>query len=81
MRTSKCFAMDGLKMEDRPFAGFASIDIKDGHSMKFRISKIASTFTAEPLAIGKTLEIIEKNRLGAKLHDFLGLGKHVKRYQ
>jgi ribonuclease HI len=28
--------------------------------MKFRISKIASTFTAEALAIGETLEIIEK---------------------
>jgi hypothetical protein len=28
--------------------------------MKFRISKIASTFTAEALAIGETLEIIAK---------------------
>jgi flavoprotein len=28
--------------------------------MKFRISKIAFTFTAEALAIGETLEIMEK---------------------
>jgi hypothetical protein len=28
--------------------------------MKFRISKIASTFTVEALAIGETLEIIEE---------------------
>jgi hypothetical protein len=58
MRTSKCFAMDGSKMEDRPFIGFTLIDIKDDHSIKFRISKIASTFAAEALAIGETLEII-----------------------
>jgi hypothetical protein len=25
MRTSKCFATDGSKMEDEPFVGFASI--------------------------------------------------------
>jgi hypothetical protein len=36
------------------------MDINDGRSIKFRISKIASTFTAEALAIGETLEIIEK---------------------
>jgi ribonuclease HI len=52
--------MDGSKMEDKPFVGFASIDIKDGRSMKLRISEIAFTFTAEALAIGETLEIIEK---------------------
>jgi hypothetical protein len=34
--------------------------IKDGRSMKFRISKIACTFTAEALAISETLEFIEK---------------------
>jgi hypothetical protein len=28
--------------------------------MKFRISKIASTFTAEALEIGETLEIVDK---------------------
>jgi hypothetical protein len=47
-------------MEDKSFVGFASINIKDGRSRKFRIPKIASTFTAEALAIGETLEIIEK---------------------
>jgi hypothetical protein len=60
MRTSKCFATDGSKMDDKPFVGFASIDTNDGRSRKFRISKIASTFTAEALAIGETLEITEK---------------------
>jgi hypothetical protein len=54
MRTSKYFFTDGSKMEDKPFAGFASIDIKDGRSMKLRTSKIVSTFTAEALAIRKT---------------------------
>jgi hypothetical protein len=58
MRISKCFATDGSKMKDRPFAGFASIDIKDGRSMKLRISKTESTFTTEALATGETLEII-----------------------
>jgi hypothetical protein len=33
---------------------------KNGRSMKFRISKIVSTFMAEVLEIGKTLEIVEK---------------------
>jgi hypothetical protein len=60
MRISKCFATEGSKMENKPFVGFASIDVNDGRSRKFRITKIASTFTAEALAIGKTLEIIEK---------------------
>jgi hypothetical protein len=60
MRTSKCFARDGSKMEDKPFVGFASIDISDGISRKFRISKIASTFNAKAQAIGETLEIIAK---------------------
>jgi hypothetical protein len=45
MRTSICFAMDGSKMEDKLFVGFASIDIKDGHRRKFRIVKMAPTFT------------------------------------
>jgi hypothetical protein len=35
-------------------------DIKGGRSRKFRIAKIASIFTVEALAVGKTLEIIEK---------------------
>jgi hypothetical protein len=60
MKTSKCFAMDGSKLEDNPFVGFASIDIKYGRSMEFRISKIAPTFRAKALAIGETLEVIEK---------------------
>jgi hypothetical protein len=64
MRTSKYFATDGSKMENKPFVGFVSIDINDSRSRKFRIAKIASTFTAEALAIGETLEI---------LADWLGL--------
>jgi hypothetical protein len=60
MRTSKCFATDSTKMEDKPFVGFASIDIKDSGSKKFRIAKIAFAFKAEALAVGETLEIIEK---------------------
>jgi hypothetical protein len=60
MRTSKYFVTDGSKMENKPFVGLASIDINDGHTSKFRIAKIASTFTAEALAISETLEIIEK---------------------
>jgi hypothetical protein len=58
--TSKCFAMDGSKMENKPFVGFASIDISDGIREKSRITKIASTFTAEALATGETLEIIDR---------------------
>jgi hypothetical protein len=60
MRTSKCFATDSSKMEDTPFIGFAAIHISDGIFWKFRIANIAFTFTAEALAIGETLEIIEK---------------------
>jgi hypothetical protein len=36
------------------------VDISDGISWKFRKAKIASTFKAEALAIGETLEIIKK---------------------
>jgi ribonuclease HI len=59
MRTSKYFAMDGSKMENKPFVEFASIDINNGSSRKFRISKIASTYMAEALATGKILEIVD----------------------
>jgi NTP pyrophosphatase (non-canonical NTP hydrolase) len=54
MRISKYFATGDSKMEDETFVGFASIDTKHGRSRKFRMAKIASTFTAE------ALEIIEK---------------------
>jgi hypothetical protein len=47
-------------MENKPFEGFAAIDIRDGISWKFRIAKIRSNFAAEALATGETLEIIEK---------------------
>jgi ribonuclease HI len=47
-------------MENKQFVGFAVIDIRGGISWKFRVAKIASTFTAEALAICETLEIIEK---------------------
>jgi hypothetical protein len=60
MRTSKYFATDGSKMENKRFGGFASKHIIDGRNMKFRIFKIDPTFTAEALPIGETLEIIEK---------------------
>jgi hypothetical protein len=60
MRTSKCFATDGSKIENKPLVGFASIDTNDGRSRKFWMTKIASTFTTEALATGKTPEIIEK---------------------
>jgi hypothetical protein len=60
MRTSKCFATVGSKMENKPFIGFAAIGVGDGISWKFRIVKIAPTFTAEALAINETLEIIKK---------------------
>jgi hypothetical protein len=60
MRTSKCFATNGSKMENKPFIGFALIDISDSISWTFRITKRASTFTAEALAISETLEVIEK---------------------
>jgi ribonuclease HI len=52
--------MTAQKMENRSFVGFIAMDIRDGISWKFRIAKIASTFTSEALAIGETLEIIEK---------------------
>jgi hypothetical protein len=55
MRTSKCFTMDSSKLENKLFIGFASIYINDGHSRKFGIAKILSTFTAEALAIVETL--------------------------
>jgi hypothetical protein len=60
MRTSKYFATDGSKMENKPFVAFASIDISDGRSWKLRIAKITSTFMAEAPEIGGTLEVIEK---------------------
>jgi hypothetical protein len=60
MRTSRCFATDGSKMEKPPFVGLALIYINYNHSREFRIAKVASTFTAETLAMGETLEIIEK---------------------
>jgi hypothetical protein len=52
--------MDGSKMEIKPFIGFASIGISDCIGWIFRIAKIASTFTAEALAICEKLEFIEK---------------------
>jgi hypothetical protein len=60
MRTSKYFATFSSKMEKTPFIGFTSIDISEGISWIFRIAKIVSTFTVQALAIGETLEIIEK---------------------
>jgi hypothetical protein len=62
MRTSKCFATDGSKMENKPFVGLPSIHINDGISWRSRITKVASTFTAEALTIGETLEIRELTR-------------------
>jgi hypothetical protein len=47
-------------MENKSLVRFASVDINDGISWKFRTAKIASTFTVEALAIGESLEIIEK---------------------
>jgi hypothetical protein len=55
------------------------IDISDGISWKFRIAMIASTFTAEAVSIGETLEIIEKTDSGEKFRDILGLGNRAKR--
>lgn len=40
--------------------GSTNQSLGNGHSMKFRISKIAFTFMAEALAIDETLEITEK---------------------
>jgi hypothetical protein len=79
MRASKYFAKDGSKMENKPFVGFAVIDISDGNSWIFRIAKIASTFTAEALTTVETIDIFEKKRLGAKLRNFLGLRKRAER--
>jgi hypothetical protein len=45
--------MDSSKMENKQFEGITLIDINDGINWKFRIAKIASTFTAEALAIIK----------------------------
>jgi hypothetical protein len=78
MRTSKCFATDGSKMEDKPFVGFALINIKHGRSMKFRIAKIVSTFTAKALPIGETLEIIEKIDLEQNFMIFSDLASVLK---
>jgi hypothetical protein len=75
--TSKCFTTDGSKMEDRPFVEFASIDIKDGRSRKFRIAKIHGGSTSN----WRNTSNYRKSRPGAKFRDFLGLGKRVKRYQ
>jgi hypothetical protein len=38
MRTSKYFAMDGSKMENKLLVGFISLDISDGIRWKFRIA-------------------------------------------
>jgi hypothetical protein len=54
------FRYGRIKNEEKPFVGFASIDISDGISWKFWIAKIASTFTVEALAICETLVVIEK---------------------
>jgi hypothetical protein len=52
--------MDGSKMANKPFVGCASVDIIDGISWKFGIAKIASKFTAAALAVGETIDVIEK---------------------
>jgi hypothetical protein len=53
MKTSKCFAMDGSKIEKKPIVECVPIDIINGSSKKFRIAKIAFIFTAEALALAK----------------------------
>jgi hypothetical protein len=43
MKTSKCFATDGTKMENKPFVGFPSIDLSDVNDdigWKFRIAQV-----------------------------------------
>jgi hypothetical protein len=55
MRTSKCFATDGSKVETKPFIGFVTLDISDGISWKFR-----AHIKREALAIGETLQIIDR---------------------
>jgi hypothetical protein len=47
-------------MKNKSLVGFAAIDINDDISCKFRIATIASTFTAEALAIGEILKIFEE---------------------
>jgi hypothetical protein len=47
-------------MENTQFVGFASTNINDNTGWKFRIAKVKSTFTVEALAIGETVEIVEK---------------------
>jgi hypothetical protein len=58
-----------LKNEDKPFIGLTSIDIK---------MVIASTFTVEALAIGETLEIIEKIDSEQNLMIFSDLASMLK---
>jgi hypothetical protein len=62
IRTSKYFATNCSEMESTSFMGYALIDVRasGGVSWKYGIGKIASTFSAEALGIGETLEIIEK---------------------
>jgi hypothetical protein len=74
MRTNKCIATDGSKMEN------VHIDrLSDNISWELRIVKVMSIFTVLALATGETQEIIEKNILRAKFSDFLGLGKRPKK--
>jgi hypothetical protein len=47
-------------MENKSFVGFASIGIIDGLRWRLKKNKIASTFTAEALAIGESLYIMRK---------------------
>jgi hypothetical protein len=65
-------------MEDKTFMRFASIRISDGTNWKFRIIKIASTFTKEALAIGETLEIVEKIDSGQNFVFFSDSGLVLK---
>jgi hypothetical protein len=59
IRPSKCFTMHSSKNGEQTIHRIR-INVSDGISWKFRIAKIAFTFTAEALAIGETLEIIGK---------------------
>jgi hypothetical protein len=79
MRTSKYFATDDSKMENETFLGFPSIDTSDGGSMKFRIAKIASTFTEEALDIGGTPEIKQKINSEQNFVNFSDLESVLKR--
>jgi hypothetical protein len=68
-------------MGDKPkLVVFASTGMRNSISWKSRVAKIASTFTAEALAVDDPLEIFEKNRLGAIFRDSLELGKRAKRH-